>query len=76
MYQDCRQASVPFTSSNSSSRKTSWVDFGKSGRVADPLHEKLSTDAIERVLLDVRAARVSYFVQSGSTVEDRIVFIS
>jgi hypothetical protein len=60
MYQDCRQASVPFTSSNSSSRKTSWVDFGKSGRVADPLHEKLSTDAIERVLLDVRA--VSRFV--------------
>jgi hypothetical protein len=39
-------------------------------------HEKLSADAVERVLLDVRAARVSYFVQSGSTVGDRIVYIS
>jgi hypothetical protein len=40
------------------------------------LHEILGADAVERVLLDVRAARVSYFMQSGSTVGDRIVFIS
>jgi hypothetical protein len=39
------------------------------------LHE-FGTDAVERVLLDVRAGRVSYFVQSGSAVGDRIVFIS
>jgi|HubBroStandDraft_6_1064221.scaffolds.fasta_scaffold2665157_2 hypothetical protein len=39
------------------------------------LHE-FGADAVERVLLDVRAGRVSYFVQSGSAVGDRIVFIS
>ena len=40
------------------------------------LREGLGADRIERVLLDVRAARVSYFVQRGSTVGDRIVLIS
>jgi hypothetical protein len=40
------------------------------------LHEGRGADGVERVLLDVRAGRVSWFVQSGVTVGDRIVFIS
>jgi hypothetical protein len=40
------------------------------------LGEGVGADRIERVLLDVRAARVSYFVQRGSTVGDRIFLIS
>jgi len=40
------------------------------------LHEGPGAGGVERVLLDVRAARVSYFVESGSTVGDRIVFIT
>jgi hypothetical protein len=40
------------------------------------LGKGVGADRIERVLLDVRAARVSYFVQHGSTVGDRIFLIS
>jgi hypothetical protein len=40
------------------------------------LHECPGVEGIERVLLDVRASRTSYFVECGSTVGDRIVFIT
>lgn len=40
------------------------------------LHESPGVEGIERVLLDVRAARTAYFVECGSTVGDRIVFIT
>jgi hypothetical protein len=40
------------------------------------LHESPGVEGVERVLLDVRAARTAYFVECGSTVGDRIVFIT
>jgi hypothetical protein len=40
------------------------------------LHERPGVEGVERVLLDVRVARTAYFVECGSTVGDRIVFIT
>ena len=40
------------------------------------LHDTPGVEGVERVLLDVRAARTAYFVECGSTVGDRIVFIT
>ncbi|MFK4442407.1 hypothetical protein ABH944_002059 [Caballeronia udeis] len=40
------------------------------------LHESPGVEGVERVLLDVRAARTAYFVECGSKSEDRIVFIT
>lgn len=40
------------------------------------LHDSPGVEGIERVLLDVRAARTAYFVECGSTMGDRIVFIT
>jgi hypothetical protein len=40
------------------------------------LHESPGVEGVERVLLDVRAARITYFVDCGSTMGDRIVFIT
>jgi len=39
-------------------------------------HERPGVEGVERVLLDVRVARTAYFVECGSTVGDRIVFIT
>jgi hypothetical protein len=40
------------------------------------LHDTPGVEGVERVLLDVRASRTTYFVECGSTVGDRIVFIT
>ena len=40
------------------------------------LHETPGLEGVERVLLDVRASLTAYFVECGSTVGDRIVFIT
>ena len=40
------------------------------------LHDTPGVEGVERVLLDVRASRTAYFVECGSTVGDRIVFIT
>ena len=40
------------------------------------LHEGAGIEGVERVLLDVRAARTAYFVECGSAEGDRIVFIT
>jgi len=40
------------------------------------LHEIPGAEGVERVLLDIRAARASYFVECSSGVENRIVFIT
>ncbi|MFK4447370.1 hypothetical protein ABH944_007668 [Caballeronia udeis] len=40
------------------------------------LHEIPGVEGVERVLLDIRAARASYFVECGSGTESRIVFVT
>lgn len=65
--QDVCQAGVPFMSSNISSRKTRWVDFGKAGEVAQA---GMATDSELNVVLRVvsaHAMRASLFASAQAT---------